>query len=151
GPAADLEGLGERALAKGFAGGEGAVHDRLTDHVGRLRGDAACGDRSKPRCTHDAQYAIRWMLNVDIKCCRRPHCRRVRGPCGLRLVSETKETQMSALPIPTRFGHMNAEHAPGQQRDELPAGIRHVDFSHGDVAAFPPPDAVIESVTRALQ
>ena len=58
---------------------------------------------------------------------------------------------MSALPIPTRFGHMDAEHAPGQQRDELPAGIRHVDFSHGDVAAFPPPDAVIESVTRALQ
>lgn len=55
------------------------------------------------------------------------------------------------LAAPTRFGHMNAEHAPGQQRDPLPAGVRHVDFSHGDVAAFPPPPAVVEAVERAVR
>lgn len=52
---------------------------------------------------------------------------------------------------PTRFGHMNAEHAPGQQQDPLPVGIRPVDFSHGDVAAFPPPPQVVEAVTKAVQ
>lgn len=61
-----------------------------------------------------------------------------------------KEIQMTTIALPARFGHMDAEHAPGQQQDSLPAGVRHVDFSHGDVAAFPPPQAVIEAVEKAL-
>lgn len=54
------------------------------------------------------------------------------------------------IAAPVRFGHMSAEHAPGQQRDALPPGVRHVDFSHGDVGAFPPPEAVVQAVERAL-
>lgn len=57
---------------------------------------------------------------------------------------------MTAIDAPARFGHMNAEHAPGQQQEPLPAGLHPVDFSHGDVAAFPPPAEVVEAVTRAL-
>lgn len=57
---------------------------------------------------------------------------------------------MTTVAAPARFGHMNAEHAPGQQRDSVPEGVRPVDFSHGDVAAFPPPPAVVEAVERAL-
>lgn len=57
---------------------------------------------------------------------------------------------MSIMSAPTRFGRMNVEHAPGQQQDALPPGLRHVDFSHGDVKAFPPPPAVLEAVAAAL-
>lgn len=55
-----------------------------------------------------------------------------------------------SLPVPARFGQMNADHAPGQQVGELPAGLRHVDFSHGDVEAHPPHPLVVEAVERAL-
>ncbi|WP_245866054.1 aminotransferase class I/II-fold pyridoxal phosphate-dependent enzyme [Prauserella marina] len=46
---------------------------------------------------------------------------------------------------------MSADHAPGQERSEVPEGLRHVDFSHGDVSAFPPPPEVVDAVTAALR
>ncbi|MEU3271151.1 pyridoxal phosphate-dependent aminotransferase [Saccharomonospora sp. NPDC006951] len=46
---------------------------------------------------------------------------------------------------------MSADHAPGQERSEVPEGLRHVDFSHGDVSAFPPPPEVVDAVTSALR
>lgn len=58
---------------------------------------------------------------------------------------------MTVPSAPRRFQHMNAEHAPGQQQDRLPAGLRHVDFSHGDVGAFPPPPSTLGAVARALE
>lgn len=54
-------------------------------------------------------------------------------------------------PAPRRFQRMNADHAPGQERSKVPQGLRHVDFSHGDVNAFPPPPEVIDAVTAALR
>ncbi|WP_433410443.1 pyridoxal phosphate-dependent aminotransferase [Saccharomonospora azurea] len=54
-------------------------------------------------------------------------------------------------PAPYRFQRMNADHAPGQERTEVPSGLRHVDFSHGDVTAFTPPPEVIDAVTAALR
>lgn len=54
-------------------------------------------------------------------------------------------------PTPLRFQRMNADHAPGQEQTKVPDGLRHVDFSHGDVSAFPPRQEVIDAVTAALQ
>lgn len=53
--------------------------------------------------------------------------------------------EVSAVKVaPARFRHLDSSHAPGQQRviaHEFSGGIP-VDFSHGDVGAFPPhPDA----------
>jgi len=45
---------------------------------------------------------------------------------------------------------MNADHAPGQESSPVAPSLRHVDFSHGDVAAFPPPSEVVEAVTAAM-
>ncbi len=54
-------------------------------------------------------------------------------------------------PAPYRFQRMNADHAPGQEQSHVAQGLRHVDFSHGDVSAFPPPPEVIDAVTTALR
>ncbi|MGP3533929.1 aminotransferase class I/II-fold pyridoxal phosphate-dependent enzyme [Microbacterium sp. RD1] len=52
---------------------------------------------------------------------------------------------------PLRFAHLDPSHSPGQQ--ESTGGIgdsRAVDFSHGDVDAFPPPAPAITAVARAI-
>ena len=50
---------------------------------------------------------------------------------------------------PSRFGLLNTEHAPGQSHDRG-RGPAEIDFSHGDVAAFPPPPGTAETIARAL-
>ncbi|OEU94827.1 pyridoxal phosphate-dependent aminotransferase [Streptomyces oceani] len=54
-------------------------------------------------------------------------------------------------PAPYRFQRIGADHAPGQEQSQVARGLRHVDFSHGDVSAFPPPPEVVDAVTSAMR
>ncbi|MGE0781735.1 aminotransferase class I/II-fold pyridoxal phosphate-dependent enzyme [Mycolicibacterium sp.] len=56
------------------------------------------------------------------------------------------------MAAPARFRHLDSSHAPGQQRAgaRARAGDRPVDFSHGDVGAFPPHPAAAEAVHDAI-
>jgi aspartate/methionine/tyrosine aminotransferase len=55
-------------------------------------------------------------------------------------------------PAPSRFSHMQATHAPGQQPAvaDLGQGMKSVDFSHGDVDSFPPAPDAAEAVQAAM-
>lgn len=52
---------------------------------------------------------------------------------------------------PLRFEHLDTAHAPGQQALSTgPLGENAVDFSHGDVDAFPPAPGASDAVRRAV-
>jgi aspartate/methionine/tyrosine aminotransferase len=72
------------------------------------------------------------------------------GPNGAEGV--TAELVDNLLPrAPGRFAHMDASHAPGQQEEAADlGGPRAVDFSHGDVNAFPPAPDAVAAVRRAI-
>src|SRR5690606_22694113 len=71
-----------------------------------------------------------------------------RGAAGSRAHPVRKaETTMTTL---DRFAKLGIENAPGQQqtRDAVPVLM---DFSHGDVDAFPPPPGTVEAFTAAFR
>lgn len=61
-------------------------------------------------------------------------------------------TAIGLSPIPRRFAALSVAHAPGQQRTvNPPSDATLVDFSHGDVSAFPPPPAAVEAVAEGVR
>ena len=75
------------------------------------------------------------------------------GPGNCTVSGDHTAIEVSAVRVaPARFGHLDSSHAPGQQTviaREVSAGIP-VDFSHGDVGAFPPDPAAAAAVRDAL-
>ena len=71
----------------------------------------------------------------------------------LRAEADHEPRNQPPPPSPRRCAPLNVHHAPAQQRSARPArdAPALVDFSHGDVAAFPPPQHAVEAVERAVR
>ncbi|TYQ09723.1 UNVERIFIED_ORG: aspartate/methionine/tyrosine aminotransferase [Gordonia westfalica J30] len=88
-------------------------------------------------------------ISKGYRTCSMPdHAHPLLGRYNEESLTVSTDAHLAPRPSP-RFAHLGIETAPGQEARHSTPAPHGVDFSHGDVNAFPPPDATIDEVERA--